>query len=65
MYSKIGIENKKNVKQNVHHLQYAILEAKRDFEITQGKDNKMNACNDNLEHGYRENREKYGPRENF
>lgn len=25
----------------------------------------MNACNDNLETGFRKNREKYGPRENF
>jgi hypothetical protein len=39
------IENKKNVKQNVHHIQYAILEAKKEFEINHGIGNKMNACN--------------------
>ena len=49
----------------MHHLQYAILEAKKEFEINHGVGNKMNACNSRMNKDFYNNREKYGPRENF
>jgi len=46
-------------------LQYAILEAKKEFENSHGLGNKMNNVTDSLAKGYSENRENCGPRHNF
>ena len=53
---RFDIENKKNVVQNVHHVQYAILEAKKDFEDTHGAGNQMDLAFSRLENSLRDNR---------
>jgi hypothetical protein len=42
-----------------------VLEAKKEFEDTHGAGDKLQMCQSRLESSMRDNREKYGPRENF
>lgn len=62
---KNDIENAKMVEQNKNHIQYAILEAKKDFDQAGSSGHGMDEVQLRLAEAMDTNRQDYGPREGF